>query len=132
MGFAGKNGKWLCYAIAREEEHQFMFYSVCGTKTPEDRRAAVGDFLTRINSGVAVGNFEMDYTDGEIHYKTSISVDGDRLTVALVKNVVDANVVTMDKYLPGIMAMILDDMTPDQRLEILKMTEVRKVTVWPN
>ncbi|MCB0065194.1 MAG: hypothetical protein KDE19_23885 [Caldilineaceae bacterium] len=48
-----------------------------------------------------IGNFEFDYTDGEICYKTSIDVEDDRLTTALIKCLVYTNVM-MDKYLPWI------------------------------
>jgi len=42
-------------------------------------------FLTRANYGMMIGNFEMDFTDGEIRYKTSIDVEGDKLSSALIK-----------------------------------------------
>lgn len=57
-----------------------------------------------------MGNFEFDFTTGEIRYKTSIDVEGDNLSFALIKQMVYANVMMMDEYLPGIMAMIEGDM----------------------
>ena len=33
-GFSGENGKWTCYAHAREEAHQFVFYSLLPVNTP--------------------------------------------------------------------------------------------------
>ena len=56
-------------------------------------------FLIRANYGMMIGNFEMDFTDGEIHYKTSIDVEGDKLSSALIKRLVYANVMMMDEYL---------------------------------
>lgn len=52
---------------------------------PEDRRLALAEFLTRANYGLFIGNFEMDWQDGEVRYKTSIDVAGDRLSTALVQ-----------------------------------------------
>lgn len=52
------------------------------------------------------GNFEMDFEDGEIRYKTSIDVEGESLSFALIKKLVYANVTMMDEYLPGIIAAI--------------------------
>ena len=37
MGFSGKNAKWTCYAQAREEQAQFVFYSVCPVDAPEEK-----------------------------------------------------------------------------------------------
>jgi hypothetical protein len=112
MAFQGENGKWTCYAKAREEQEQFVFYSICPVNTPENKRLAVAEFLTRANSGMIIGNFELDFVDGEIRYKTSIDVDGDTLTSALIKRLVYANVMMMDAYLPGIMSVIYGDVEP--------------------
>ena len=115
-GFKGENGEWTCYARAREEMEQFVFYSVCPTNVPPERRPAMAEFLTRANYGLIIGNFEMDLTDGEVRYKTGIDVEGDRLSAALVKNLVYANVLTMDQYLPGIMRLIYADVSPAEAI----------------
>jgi len=113
MGFSGDNGQWTCFAQAREEQEQFVFYSSCPVKAPEEKRHALAEFLTRANWGLVVGNFEMDYTDGEVRYKTSISVkDGEVLAPGLIKHAVYPNVLTMDQYLPGIMAVLYGDVSP--------------------
>lgn len=116
IAFQGETGKWTCYAKAREEQEQFVFYSVCSVNAPENKRIAVAEFITRANSGMILGNFELDFVDGEIRYKTSIDVEGDRLTSALIKRLVYANVTMMDKYLPGIMSVIYSDISPADAL----------------
>jgi len=112
MVFQGENGKWTCYAKARDDQEQFVFYSVCPVNAPDSKRLAVAEFLTRANSGMIIGNFEMDFEDGEIRYKTSIDVEGDSLSSALIKRLVYANVTMMDEYLPGIMSVIYGNASP--------------------
>ena len=104
--FRGENGQWSCYAKAREEQQQFVFYSICPVNAPENKYLAIAEFITRANYGMIMGNFEFDFTTGEIRYKTSIDVEGDNLSFALIKQMVYANVMMMDEYLPGIMAVI--------------------------
>jgi hypothetical protein len=72
----------------------------------------LAEFITRTNYGLIVGNFEMDFADGEIRYKTSIDIDGDELTSEIIKHLVYANVTMMDEYLPGIIAVIEKDVSP--------------------
>ena len=110
--FQGKNGKWTCYAKAREEQEQFVFYSICSINAPENKRLAVAEFLTLANSGMIIGNFELNFASGEICYKTSIDVKGDLISSALIQQLVYANVTMMDKYLPGIRSVIDDDVEP--------------------
>jgi hypothetical protein len=114
--FQGENGTWVCYAHAREEQKLFIFYSVCQVNAPEDKRMAVAEFLTRANYGLLIGNFELDFNDGEIRYKTSIDVEGDRPSPALVQQLVYANVLTMDRYLPGIMTVIYGSASPAEAI----------------
>lgn len=120
--FAGENGRWNCYAQAREEQHQFVFYSVIPVNAPEARRAAVVEFITRVNYGLIIGNFELDYSDGEIRYKSSLDVEGDELTEDLIRNAVYRNVYTTDRYLPGIMSVIYADADPAEAVARIEQT----------
>lgn len=108
----GKNGQWVCIAHARESEDRFVFYSIGITAIPEEQRLAVAEFITRANFGLLIGNFEMDMSDGEVRFKTSIDVEGDRLSTALLRRLVDLNLEMMDKYLPGLHAVIEEGTPP--------------------
>ena len=116
LGFSGRNGSWMCYAQAKNEQERFLFYSVLETKAVPERRVALSEFLTRANYGLVLGNFEMDFSDGEIRYKTSIDVEGGQLTTQMVKTLVYTNVLMMDKYLPGIMSVLYASVPPEQAL----------------
>lgn len=113
----GENGRWNCYAQAREDQEQFVFYSIYPDAALEDKRLAIAEFLTRANYGVIIGNFEMDFDDGEIRYKTSIDVEGDLLTTDLIKQLVYANIMMMDHYLPGIQAVMDGTMSPVEAID---------------
>jgi hypothetical protein len=120
MNVAGQNGQWRCVAKSREEQKQFIFYSVCGTSAPEHRRQAVAEFVTRANSGMVIGNFELDFNDGEIRYKTSMIFEGVPLAPALIKNLVYANVLMMDRYLPAITQVIEGTASPQAAVASLE------------
>ena len=63
-----------------------------------------------------VGNFQLDPQDGQVVCKTSIDVEDDRLSTALVRQIVYNNVLTMNQVLPGLMAMIYANKSPEQAL----------------
>ena len=63
-----------------------------------------------------IGNFELDFKSGDIRYKTSIDVEGFQLNSLLIKPVVYHNVMTMDKYLSGILAILEDNLSPQQAI----------------
>lgn len=106
MGFSGKNGQTTCFAQIRADLEQFMFYVVAPVKVPENLRLSVAEFTTRANYGMRIGNFEMDFKDGEIRYKSSLDFEGATLTPALIRNAIYPAVQTMDRYLPGLMSVV--------------------------
>jgi hypothetical protein len=112
MGFSGKNGKWQCFAQAREAQQQFVFYSVLPINVPPEKRQKVAELITRINYGMVIGNFEMDFDDGEVRYKTSVDVEGAELTPPMIRQMVYANIIITDRYLSAIMRAIYSDITP--------------------
>jgi hypothetical protein len=117
MTFQGKNGKWTCYAQIHEEQPIFFFFSICPVNVPEDKRQKMAEFLTRANYGLKVGNFEMDFTDGEIRYKTSLNVENDQLSGPIIRNLVYANLWTMDRYLAGILSVIYGNIDPTEAIK---------------
>ena len=116
LAFRGRNGEWTCYAIALEERHQVVFYSLCPVIAPPEKRLLVAEFIARANYGMILGNFELDMRDGELRYKTSIDVEDSRIDAALIRHLVYNNVTIMDQYLPGFLAVIRDDISPGEAI----------------
>jgi hypothetical protein len=112
LAFQGKNGTWTCYAKAREQQQQFAFYSICPVNAPGTKYLTIAEFIARANSGMIIGNFELDFSDGQIRYKTSIDVEGASLSFPQIKRLVYTNVTMMDEYLPGIRSVINADVSP--------------------
>lgn len=56
--------------VYQVKEEGFLCYTTIGENAAPDIRAAVGEYLHRANYGLPNGNFEFDYDDGAIHYKT--------------------------------------------------------------
>jgi hypothetical protein len=122
-GFEGKNGQFICYAQERTEQQQFVFYSVFPVRAPEEKRSEVAEFITRANYGMIIGNFELDYADGEIRYKTSVDVEDVELTDPLVHHMMYANVLTLDKYFPGLMRVLYAGISPVAAIQEVEAAE---------
>ena len=103
---SGALGRWPFYAHVIEDKDLVLLYSICPMRAPEGRRHEVSTFLTRANYGLAVGNFELDFEDGEIRYKTVLQLPGDDLDTEALRRLVRANGVAMETYLPGIGSVI--------------------------
>ncbi len=119
MLFKGQNGRWVLYAHAREQLSQLVFYSVLSETAPKERHAAINELLCRINFNLGIGNFEMDHTDGNLRFRSSVDFEGGAPLPHLIKNLALTNVVTMDKYREVILAVI-QGTAPDKALGALK------------
>jgi hypothetical protein len=117
MGFAGNNGNTACYARILVELEQFLFYVVAPIKVPEAERPDVAEFITRANYGMRIGNFELDFSDGEVRYKSSLDFEGTELSPALIQHAIYPAVQTMDRYLPGLMSIIYGEGTPAEAID---------------
>ena len=104
--FEGEHGVWPCRVHCYGAERRLVFISAFAGVVPDNRRAAVGELCNRANFGLAVGNFELDHDGGEVRFRTSLDATEAGADAELVRNVVVANVLTFDQYLPAIEAVL--------------------------
>lgn len=121
--FQGDHGRWLCSAEAHEEENQIVFYSICPQMVAEERRDAIAHFITRANYGLIVGNFELDFDSGQLRYKTSLDLDGTVLTNTMTSAIVYTNILTMDQYLPGLLAVMNQSVEPKVAIKMVEIID---------
>jgi hypothetical protein len=114
--FRGRNGETHCFARVRPDLEQVMFYVMSPVKAPESAFANTIEFITRANYGLRIGNFEFDYSDGEIRYKSSLDFEKVELTPQMIKNMIYPAVSTMDRYLPGLMSVMFGGKSAEEAI----------------
>jgi hypothetical protein len=116
MDFEGDNGKWTCLAFAYDESERVVFTSVLPVEVAAEKRAEAAEYITRANFGMEIGNFEMDYTDGAVQFRTSVDIEGGELTPKMIQNLAYVNVTVTDQYLPGLVMVLEGDATPEEAI----------------
>ena len=124
FGISGEKVNFQCMADVREEDAEFIFFSICGVKVPENRRSEVSELLTRINFGIFLGNFEMDFEDGEIRFKVSIYFEESQLSFKTIENLILRNISTMDSYVDSIIRMIYGNYSAIEAYKNIENSEV--------
>ncbi len=97
IGIGTDSGKYHCIADVDEGSYRFIFFSVCPTNVPSAKRREMAELITRINYSLFLGNFELDFEDGEIRFKTSIIYESIELTQTIIDNIITSNLFAMDK-----------------------------------
>ena len=98
--------------IVREEERKFSYYLKAPTMVPEALRSDAALYLSRVNYGLVIGNFELDLSDGEVRFKCASHVPGSELSTEMVKYAVASAVSMMDRFFPGLMAVLYGGKDP--------------------
>ncbi len=125
-GYRGEHGTWVCFARVDEGNQRFLFHSVMGLNISQQFRPAVAEYLMRVNYGLPVGNFEMDFDTGDVRFKTSAETPEGELTVSMVRALVYANVHNMDHYFPGVLSVVHGGLSPTAALARVETQAVEK------
>lgn len=118
--FSSQFGDLRCYAQIRQSEQQLLCYTLAPVKAPEEARLRVAEFLTRANYGLPIGNFEMNFRDGEVRYKSSLDFEGERLTGHLIRNTFYPAIYTMEEYLPGLLLVMFGNEAPELAIRAIE------------
>lgn len=122
LHIAGDAARWKTF-VRILPTLQLVIYSTPDVTVPEPRRVAVAEFLTRANFGLAVGNFELDFDDGEVRFKTSIDSNGEPFAKEILLNLLNANLANTNRYLPGVMGVAFGDVAPAEAVRRCEVTD---------
>lgn len=115
---SGEHGTWpLVIALVGFDPQYLVVQSVVPPVAPDGDEVRVLELLTRINDGLVAGCFELNFDDGTIRLRSSVPVSAladveHDVLVDFVTDVVTANVLTADKFVPALEAVIDHDVAP--------------------
>jgi hypothetical protein len=109
------NGDRAAYAaltIANDEFHHVTLYCGFGPRVPDDRRAAVAEAITRANYGLVVGNFELDFGDGELRFRVGVGTNGGTFSAEMAGYMISLAVYMCDRYHDALMRVMFAGESP--------------------
>lgn len=135
-GYRGEHGTWICTARAEADARfassslRFLFTAGMGMNVAPLQRPVVMEYLTRVNCGLPVGGFVMDLNTGDVRFKVGVDVPDGVLTTAMVRSAAYTCVQTLDRYFPGVIAVIHGGLSPEAALARVEMEPVEGATHW--
>ncbi|MCE5387245.1 MAG: YbjN domain-containing protein [Acidithiobacillus sp.] len=118
------NGSLDVFCHVHAELQRILFYvRPQNLEIPSERMPQVAEFLTRANYGLPIGNFEMDWEDGEINCKSSVQLPLQCLDTATLQPYLLAAVETVNHYLPGLRAVLAGEKTPATAIKTLEQPQ---------
>jgi hypothetical protein len=89
------------YAAISAELEMFVFYLNFGVAAAAERRDETARFLTLANWNLMNGDFEMDYEDGFVRFRSSVAFQEAELSGVLIRNVILFAMNAIERYADG-------------------------------
>jgi hypothetical protein len=97
-------GPWQVQVIALEAQRCVLVHSILPTTVDRPSLTVVTELITHLNSGMILGNFELDHASGTVRFKTSMPVD-ETPEATTIGRLVDLNVEMMAEHAPTIVSV---------------------------
>ena len=121
MGFGLKNGRVDVIIDINTAWHSYSILAIFPVTVEDNKIRRVSELLNRINYGLTLGDFEIDFSSGNLRFKTTqlyeeIHPD----TEFLFRRKLQISFETMDRFTPAIMSVIYANILPEQALAQLQ------------
>jgi len=105
--FGLENEEYPMEVVIHLMEDAFVCYCVLPTEIPTEMYPVVGEYLHRVNYGLINGNFELDYAEGAVQYKTFGYCPDGVVPEALLEAVIVGPFSIIHRYHPGLRVLLL-------------------------
>lgn len=113
MGQVGPFRKVDVWIETRDDDVMtYAFFPLHADSGNPLKLADMAEFITRANYGLCNGCFEMDFSDGEIRFKSYIDCEDVMPGEKVILNSVFASVAMIKRYTPGFAGIIFSDASP--------------------
>lgn len=99
----------------------YIVNAVLNSFVEECYYAQVSEYLHRANCGLPTGNFEFDFDDGEVKFKTYVSFEGVQLSADVVEESILLPVFMFDRYGKNLLRLMLGEGNPKKLIEEAEM-----------
>lgn len=98
-------------------EDSYVVYAILNSTPEKEFYGEVAEYLHRANYGLINGNFEFDYRDGEIRYKSFVNFDGAQLSIDIIAQSIVTPVFMFEQYGKNLLRVMMGDGTPAELLQ---------------
>ena len=122
MGFRSRSGPCPIIILARENPLTLLIVVQIPLTVPENRRISMAEAVTRANSALGIGRFEMDFTDGDLAFSAAIPLADAALTGRQFRMVLCTSVMQCQDYHRAFGRLLFDcELSPAEAIAEVEM-----------
>ena len=107
--------------IIKIRENSIIAYGMPRISADTETMSVAVEYIARANYGLVIGNFEIDCSDGELRYKSSIYCKDDVPSLDVVKYIVELPILMWKIYGDGLLACLFAGSSPEEEIKKLEM-----------
>lgn len=112
--FTGKHCHFDIVCDADDADDLIMVFIYPTIYVPTDKQSLIAELICRLNHHIVLGNFEFDFADSVVRFKSAIDIEGAELTSTLFFNLFKNALLTMDQSFPSFMALLYGNLSPQE------------------
>jgi len=93
-------------AVVAADTQRFLFYIDIGPAASVNTRDEVVLFIALVNWSISIGNFEMNYEDGNVRFRSSVGFGGAELSASLMQNAIRSAMHVVEVCGPALVEVI--------------------------
>ena len=113
----------IYYFQIKTELEQFLFYIVPEINVFKELLHPAAEYICRANFGMRIGNFELDFRDGQVAFRSSINFKGVPLSEKLIDNMIQPALTAYEEFYPGLIRVLAALDTPAQAIAKIEYAE---------
>lgn len=102
------------HIVIRVKESFYTVHCILNNHAEKNNIALVAEYLHRANYGLNNGNFEFDYEDGQILYKTFVNFKDSDISPTIVKDSIYLPIVMYNRYGKNLLKIMTGSGNPKQ------------------
>ena len=110
--FRGDVGTYRIFARVDANDSLFQVFGNSPVRVPEGARPAIAETVMRVNCGLKVGKFEMDFDEGELRFQATQILPEDDLDDKTIQRLIGTTMSMLNVYLPAILSVIYGNELP--------------------
>ncbi len=118
--FALQNGECRCMAAVNENDDLLQVFMIFPVVVPPQKRGAVAELCLRTSCELKLGNFDLDFNDGELRFRISVLYPKGELSDDVIQFVMDTILLMTDVHFQAFMTVIYGARSPH---EVLRQVE---------
>jgi hypothetical protein len=110
--FRGAVGNYRVFARVDADDDLFQVFGQSPVRVPAGCRSAIAETVARINCGLKIGKFEMNFDEGDLRFQASQILPEDQLEDGTIQRLFGVTIAMLDTYLPAVLSVIYGNELP--------------------